>query len=51
MGQEIARSHFRKNDFSEFEFRLSQETELLAQYFREGIFRETHPIAGFELPI
>ena len=49
MGQEIARSHFRKNDFSEFEFRLSQETELLAQYFREGIFRETHPIAGFEL--
>ncbi|MBE9516493.1 MAG: glutamate--cysteine ligase [Proteobacteria bacterium] len=49
MGQEITHSHFHKHDFTDFELRLKRETELLAQYFREEYFRETHPVAGFEL--
>lgn len=49
MGQEVEHSHFRKQDFTEFEAQLHKETELLKQYFRDSVFREVHPVAGFEL--
>lgn len=49
MGQEIGHSHFRKQDFSNFEARLREETALLEEYFQRHVFDAAHPVGGFEL--
>ena len=49
MGQEIERSHFRKQDFANFEERLRRETKLLQQYFETQRFANQPLVGGFEL--
>lgn len=49
MGQEIHDSRFGKHDFAQFSRRLSEETELLGRWFKDGHFSRRHSIAGFEL--
>jgi len=49
LGQEIEHSHFRKQDFLEFEAHLHEETQLLDDYFQQNRFESGHPVAGFEL--
>ena len=49
MGQEISQSRFRKQDFVNFEARLQQETELLAEHFDRQRFSAERCLAGFEL--
>ena len=49
MGQEIRQSHFRKQDFDQFEARLRAETELLSHYFNQQGFADGACIGGFEL--
>ncbi|MDH5648568.1 MAG: glutamate-cysteine ligase family protein [Gammaproteobacteria bacterium] len=51
MGQEIERSHFRKQDFLGFEARLRQETRLLQQYFETQRFADEPLVGGFELEV
>lgn len=49
MGQEIDTRHFCQADFDRFRQQLQKETELLAQWFREGRLAEQGGIGGFEL--
>ncbi|MDH5183786.1 MAG: glutamate--cysteine ligase [Gammaproteobacteria bacterium] len=49
MGQEIHDSRFSQHDFARFSQRLTQETELLGQWFKDGHFSRRHCVAGFEL--
>jgi gamma-glutamyl:cysteine ligase YbdK (ATP-grasp superfamily) len=49
MGQEIARSHFKKQDFHTFESRLREETALVQRWFLEKRFAVEPSIGGFEL--
>ena len=49
MGKEITRSHFQKRDFSAFEARLREETQLLQEWFERGVFSGLHGIGGFEV--
>ncbi|GMR21103.1 MAG: glutamate-cysteine ligase family protein [Gammaproteobacteria bacterium] len=49
MGQEIEHDHFRKQDFTGFESRLRQETELLTQWFGEHRLSTRRPTVGYEL--
>ncbi len=49
MGQEIPSSQFTEEDFAEFTRRLEAETELLAQWFEEGIFSRQGSRCGMEL--
>lgn len=49
MGQEIQKNHFHKQDFGEFQRRLSAETALLARYFDERAFAADALTAGFEM--
>ncbi|GBE11169.1 carboxylate-amine ligase YbdK [bacterium BMS3Bbin12] len=49
MGQEIADTHFRERDFTEFRRRLDAETELLGVWFREGRLSGQGGIGGYEL--
>ena len=49
MGEEIKSSHFSREDFREFGDRLEKETDILADYFREGHFYFHRPKVGFEL--
>ena len=49
MGQEITGVHFSEKDFAQFQQRLSEETELLKQFFQENRFDATQPVSGFEL--
>jgi hypothetical protein len=49
MGQEIEASRFTQADFDTFRRRLREETALLEQWFRDGVFASTHKFGGFEL--
>ncbi len=49
MGQEIAHSHFKKQDFHAFNTRLREETALVQHWFEEKAFAVKSSIAGFEL--
>lgn len=49
MGQEITEARFNQRDFDEFHQRLTEETQLLAQWFSENRFRSCQPVAGIEL--
>lgn len=49
MGQEIDASRFTESDFATFGTRLREETALLEQWFREGVFSSTQKVGGFEL--
>ncbi len=49
MGQEIDDACFCRQDFDTFHQRLTEETALLAEWFRQGHFDPGPPVAGFEL--
>ena len=49
MGEEITHSHFEASDFEAFEEHLRHETALLDRWFKEGAFRKTANVGGFEL--
>ena len=49
MGEEIGKDHFHKQDFSAFEARLREETELLEGLFKQHAFVDRGYVAGFEL--
>jgi hypothetical protein len=49
MGGEISSSRFEARDFEAFAARLSGETALLAEWFREGVFANEPGTGGFEL--
>jgi len=49
MGQEIHTTHFSEDDFRRFKERLSQETELLRDWFETGHLADSVPVAGFEI--
>lgn len=51
MGQEVERYHFNSRDFRNFESRLRSETELVARWFQDGLFRGGHPVGGIELEL
>jgi gamma-glutamyl:cysteine ligase YbdK (ATP-grasp superfamily) len=51
MGQEIPSSRFNDEDFSEFGRRLENETQLLAQWFEEGMFVTRENRGGLELEV
>lgn len=51
MGKEIDNSHFRHKDFHIFNQRLSHETQLLGQWFADGLFQDHGRVAGFELEL
>jgi hypothetical protein len=49
MGQEIADSHFKPEDFESFAQRLERETRLLCRWLERGVFPQGHSECGFEL--
>ncbi|PVV23700.1 MAG: glutamate--cysteine ligase [gamma proteobacterium symbiont of Ctena orbiculata] len=49
MGQEIETCEFSAHDFAEFQRRLGRETQLLAEWFEEGVFASDGAIGGYEL--
>lgn len=49
MGEEIAKGHFRKQDFREFGNRLHQETALLRTWFDGDVFDNGPLTGGFEI--
>jgi gamma-glutamyl:cysteine ligase YbdK (ATP-grasp superfamily) len=49
MGQEIEETQFTPQDFEEYARRLREETELLAEWFRSGVFSPRARMGGFEL--
>ncbi len=49
MGQEISESHFTPEDFAAYAESLKEETALLGEWFREGIFSPRARMGGFEL--
>ncbi len=49
MGEEIATSHFSKENFLEYKARLTRETDLLESWFVQRRFRDGKPIGGFEV--
>lgn len=49
MGQEIARSHFKKQDFQAFDSRLQEETALVQRWFEDRLFTVAPNTGGFEL--
>jgi gamma-glutamyl:cysteine ligase YbdK (ATP-grasp superfamily) len=49
VGQEIDRIRFDARDFDRYAKRLEQETKLLAEWARTGLFSNRGPVAGFEL--
>ncbi len=49
MGQEIDEARFSRQDFTTFHQRLSEETALLAKWFKQDRFDPGPPVAGFEL--
>lgn len=49
MGEEIAKSQFRPEDFSEFTRRLEAETRLLKERLEQKAFTFSEPMVGFEL--
>jgi len=51
MGQEIDTIQFTEQDFSEFSRHLTDETELLANWFKDKKFAEHEHVGGFELEV
>ncbi len=49
MGQEIFRTHFRKQDFDIYEIHLREETALLSRWFEEHLFPEEGRTGGYEV--
>ncbi len=49
MGEEITSSRFTETDFRRFTQRLTTETQLLADWIRQGLIEDTRLKAGFEL--
>jgi len=49
MGQEIDDACFCRQDFDTFQQRLTEETALLGEWFKQGHFDPGPPVAGFEL--
>jgi len=49
MGEEIKSSRFVADDFSRFEYQLSEETNYLARMFAENEFSNASPVSGFEI--
>ncbi len=49
MGQEIHLIQFKPEDFAQFERRLADETDLLAEWLRVGRFSTVAHVGGFEL--
>ncbi len=49
MGEEITYSRFLKADYQQYEKRLQQETDLLAEWFRSGSLSQKELVAGYEL--
>ncbi len=49
MGQEIDSSRFRHKDFQRFLSSLTQETNLLGDWFEQGLFCDVGKVGGFEL--
>ena len=49
MGQEIENSHFTADDFTAFQTRLREETNLLQQWFDEDRFCDKEAVGGFEI--
>ncbi len=49
MGQEISGTRFKKRDFSQFAARLTEETGLLASWFRTDSLSRVHGVGGYEL--
>ena len=49
MGEEITYSRFLKTDYQQYEKRLQQETDLLAEWFSSGSLSNRELVAGYEL--
>lgn len=49
MGEEIPTTRFQPRDFENFSHRLREETELLRQWFRQGLFADDARVGGFEI--
>lgn len=49
MGQEIDTSLFSDQDFAEYKHRLKTETEMLAEWFKQGRFVADQRMGGYEL--
>lgn len=49
MGEEIHRGSFSQQDFDVFAEALQQQTQLLKNWFEEGVFSEQQASGGFEL--
>ncbi len=49
MGQEIREAHFTPEDFARYARALREETTLLGEWFRQGIFSPRERMGGFEL--
>lgn len=49
MGQEIPYQTFSSEDFYQFGVQLTQETRLLERMLADGVFKDSHPVGGFEL--
>jgi len=49
MGEEITYSRFNKTDYQQYEKRLRQETDILAEWFKTRSLSEKEPVAGYEL--
>lgn len=49
MGEEIGSSRFRQKDFQKFLSSLCQETNLLGDWFDQGVFSNGGKVGGFEL--
>jgi gamma-glutamyl:cysteine ligase YbdK (ATP-grasp superfamily) len=49
MGQEITSCDFSASDIAEFQRRLNAETQLLDQWFKDGVFGDQGEVGGLEL--
>src|SRR5690606_15275244 len=49
MGQEIPYQTFSSEDFYQFDVQLTEETRLLERMFSDEVFKDAHPVGGFEL--
>ncbi len=49
MGEEITYSRFVKSDYLQYEKRLRQETDILAEWFKSDSLSKKEPVAGYEL--
>ncbi|MGD2160012.1 MAG: hypothetical protein PVG94_02430, partial [Gammaproteobacteria bacterium] len=49
MGEEIKYSRFTKSDYQQYEKRLRQETEILAEWFNTQSLSNREAVAGYEL--